>query len=315
MRRIAWLGGLAVVVLMAAAVGSATAGGAGPGRVAFSTGFVLPYGDRDVGAQVYRVNPDGSRLVQLTHVKGGHDAANPAWSPSGRRIAYQSNPSGEYDLWVMNGDGTRQRRLLQDPGWDDEQPSWAPDGRRIVFARCGQFFECDIAVIGADGSAMRRIVGGHRVNSFPSFSPDGRWIVFSSDRGGLLSAVWKVRVNGTGLVRLTPPRLEAFAPDWSPDGHQIVFTSDCCLPFSEVYVMRADGSHVRRVTRSAAGHQSGFARFSPDGRRLVFMSDRAYPNPTVCCNELYTARLDGSGVHRVTHAGFVGELADWGRTP
>jgi TolB protein len=114
-------------------------------------------------------------------------------------------------------------------------------------------------------------------------------------------------------VRLTVPALEAFTPDWSPDGRRILFTNACCLPFSEVYVMRADGSAVRRVTHSATGHQSGFARFSPDGRRIVFMSDRAYPD--ACCNELYTARVDGSDVRRVTHTGFVGELADWGRTP
>jgi Tol biopolymer transport system component len=302
---------LSVVVALESA--DAAAARSSNGQIAFSTGFVLPYEDRDIGSQIFVVNPVGTGLQQLTHVAGGHDAASPAWSPDGRRIVYQSDPAGEYDLWVMNGDGSGQHRLLRDPGWDDEQPSWSPDGRRIVFARCGPFFECDIAVVNADGSGLRHVVGGHRVNEFPSFSPDGRWIVFNSDRGGFQSAVWKVRTNGRGLVRLTVPALEAFTPDWSPDGRRILFTNACCLPFSEVYVMRPDGSGVRRITHSATGHQSGFARFSPDGRRIVFMSDRAYPD--ACCNELYMARVDGSDVRRVTHTGFAGELADWGRTP
>jgi Tol biopolymer transport system component len=77
--------------------------------------------------------------------------------------------------------------------------------------------------------------------------------------------------------------------------------------------MHADGSHITRITHAAPGHQNGFARFSPNGRRIVFMSDRAYLD--ACCNELYTMRTDGSDVHRVTHLGASGELADWGSAP
>ena len=100
---------------IAPAASATTGAGSGGGRIAFSTGFVLPYEDRDVGAQVYTVHPDGSRLRQLTHVQGGHDAANPAWSPDGRRIVYQSNPAGEYALWVMNGDGSGQHPAAARP--------------------------------------------------------------------------------------------------------------------------------------------------------------------------------------------------------
>jgi TolB protein len=311
MRRTRW--GLALGAVALALVAASPAAGTSNGRIAYSTGFVLPYGDRDVGSQVFVVDPDGTGLHQLTHVAGGHDAADPAWSPDGRRIAYQSDPGGEYDLWVMNGNGTGQHRILRDAGWDDEQPSWSPDGRRLVFSRCSPLFECDIAVINADGSGMHVVMAGHRVHTAPNFSPDGRWILFASDRGGLLSAVWKVRASGGNAVRLTPARLEAFAPDWSANGTRIVFTNDCCLPFSEVYVMHADGSHITRLTRAAAGHQNSFARFSPDGRRIVFMSDRAFSDS--CCNDLYTMGADGSGVRRVTHVGASGELADWGRAP
>jgi len=301
------------------AVGLCTSGSAGAagtnGRIAFSTGgFVLPYGDRDVGAQVWSVAPDGSGLRQLTHVKNGNDAANPAWSPDGSRIAYQSDPTGEYDVWVMNADGTNQHLLLKDVGHDDEQPSWSPDGKQLVFARCDALFECDIEVVNADGTGMHRVVGGHRVNSFPQFSPDGRWIAFTSDRAGLQSAIWKVRPDGSGLQRLTAARLEAFANDWSPDGSEILFTDDCCLPFSEVYVMNADGSGVRRLTHSASGHQTSIARFAPDGRHMVFMSDSAYPD--ACCNDLFTSTLGGAGLKRLTHnATWGAEFADWGRTP
>jgi Tol biopolymer transport system component len=283
------------------------------GRIAYSNFFVFPNGDRDVGAQIFTVNPNGTGERQLTHVAGGHDAADPKWSPDGTKIAYQSNPTGEYDLWLMNGDGTGQHRILADPGWDDELPNWSPDGQWIVFSRCNSFFFCDIALVRANGTGLRRLVGGRRTNAAPSFSPDGQWVLFDSDRAGLRSALWKVRTNGTGLTRLTAPDLEAFWGSWSPDGSKITFTRDCCRPTSEVLVMNADGSNVHRVTFSGAGHQSGFSGWSPDGTRLVWMSDRAYPDS--CCNDLYTSRVDGTDVRRVTNDGFPAAIADWGRKP
>jgi Tol biopolymer transport system component len=299
---------LALVVSMPAGAATTT-----NGRIAYSNKFVFPLGDRDVGAQIFSINPNGTGRRQLTHVAGGHDAANPKWSPDGTKIVYQSNPAGEYDLWVMNGNGTGQHRLLADPGWDDQVPSWSPDGSMVVFARCNSFLFCDVELVNADGTGMHRLVGGRRTNAAPVFSPDGQWVLFDSDRAGLRSALWKIRTNGTGLTRLTAPRLEAFWGSWSPDGSRIVFTIDCCLPFSEVYVMNQDGSHIQRVTHSGLNHQSGFPRWAPDGTRLVWMSDRSYSD--ACCNDLYTSRVNGSDIKRVTHDGFDAAIADWGRQP
>jgi Tol biopolymer transport system component len=77
--------------------------------------------------------------------------------------------------------------------------------------------------------------------------------------------------------------------------------------------MNQDGSHIQRVTHSGPNHQSGFARWAPDGTRLVWMSDRAYPD--ACCNDVYTSRVNGSDIRRVTHDGFDAAIADWGRQP
>jgi dipeptidyl aminopeptidase/acylaminoacyl peptidase len=141
---------LSVVV----ALESADAAGArsSNGRIAFSTGFVLPYGDRDVGPQIFVVNPVGTGLQQLTHVAGGHDAANPAWSPDGRRIVYQSNPAGEYDLWVMNGDGSGQhRRCCATPAGMMSSRA----GRRTAGGRAARCARSSSATsrVNADGSA------------------------------------------------------------------------------------------------------------------------------------------------------------------
>src|SRR3954463_15286948 len=58
----------------------------------------------------------------------------PAWSPNGRLIAFSSTRDGNGEIYVMNADGTRPRRLTRNP-LDDTDPTWSPDGRRIAFVR------------------------------------------------------------------------------------------------------------------------------------------------------------------------------------
>ena len=89
--------------------------------------------------------------------------SNPVWSPDGRRIAFESN----WQLWVMNADGSGQRRLTRN-GARNFASVWSPDGRRFAFEHrigrgqstdwcsgCGtaRAFE---AVANANGSGSRR---------------------------------------------------------------------------------------------------------------------------------------------------------------
>lgn len=57
---------------------------------------------------------------------------NPAWSPDGRRIVFESRRGGDADLWILDLDSGGSRRVTQMPG-EETHPSWSPDGNRIVF--------------------------------------------------------------------------------------------------------------------------------------------------------------------------------------
>ena len=59
--------------------------------------------------------------------------AYPVWSSDGKRIAFPSNRTGDYEIFVMNGDGSSPQRLTENDGLD-VHPSWSPDGKRLVFA-------------------------------------------------------------------------------------------------------------------------------------------------------------------------------------
>ena len=85
------------------------------------------------------------------------------WSPDGMRIAFMPERDGDWDIWVMNADGSEQVRLTRHPGdpagWDTPigwnwDPDWSPDGSRIAFVstRDGGFQQEDVFVMNADGT-------------------------------------------------------------------------------------------------------------------------------------------------------------------
>jgi TolB protein len=298
------------------AAGGAADARARNGVIAFSSGFIQFDPDLSRTAQVFTVRPDGGGLRQLTHVPRDRQAGAPDIAPDGRRIAFVSNVSGNFAVWVMRADGTQQHRLLGRPGFDYLQPRWSPDGTRLAVSVCdvrlGFIASCDLVVVRADGTGARRLLSDNRNNRAPVWSPDGRWIAFDSDQAGFVSTVWKVRASGAGRpIRLTGPNLEAFWPSWSPDGRRLVFSSNWNRPHSEVYVMRADGSHVRRLTRLPARKAGAFfASYSPDGRRIVMSSDERRQIGSDAL-DLFVMDADGTNRRRIVSSQ-PGLVPDWG---
>jgi Tol biopolymer transport system component len=64
------------------------------------------------------MNADGSGLRSLARDEGGKTDPWVAWSPDGSQIAFTSGRDGNSELYIMNADGSDQRRLTQNPAWD-----------------------------------------------------------------------------------------------------------------------------------------------------------------------------------------------------
>ena len=200
------------------------------------------------------------------------------------KITFQSNRNGNFDIFVMNADGSNVTQLTSNP-FDEYLPLFSPDGSRIVFARCG--FICQVVVINADGSGERVVID----DGFPgAWSPDGNRIALGGAAGTGIEGIYVVNVDGSGLVRVLDPD---FITDWSPDGRQLMIVSgrDGDL---ELYATPLDGSLVTKLTDNTADDNAGTG-WSPDGSSIVFNSNRGGAG-----QDVYVMNADGSGVTQLT---------------
>lgn len=130
--------------------------------------------------QIWRVVPGVGAPVRLT--TGGAADQFPRTSPDGARILFQSNRGLDFDVYVMNADGSGVRNLTA-RGGDDRFPAWTPDGQRLLWTRFDDATSSfDLWSMPAGGGEAAVVVATGFNELAPSVSPDGRQIVFQSDR-------------------------------------------------------------------------------------------------------------------------------------
>ncbi len=198
---------------------------------------------------LYEIGADGRGLRQLTHgsdlapkwsrqgrlafqhesrvvvggraIGGGGRGGEPAWSPSGKRIAFVRDG----DLWVTGVSGGRLHKVADDATWpawgprleyehgEVRSPAWSPDGRLIAY-ECLRGSRWDICIARPDLRLVRVLAPGGDAFA-PAWSPDGRRIAFIGDRDGN-DQLYVMNADGSGLVRLTRGQADKDAPAWRP---------------------------------------------------------------------------------------------------
>ena len=204
-------------------------------------------------------NRDPKSLKKITPATG-----NLCWAADGRLI-YSSTASGNYDLWIMQPDGSQQKQLTID-GAMDVAPTATRDNRHIVFIsnRTGAF---QIWRMNLDGSDQVQLTqGGPKM--YPSLSSDGKWVFYNTTEDW---HVWKVSIDGGEPVEVAG--YVAVRPAMLPDEKTIV-----CVGRDgekrEILILPASGGLPLKRIEVRGGRLSGSRiKWTADGQALIYMAE------------------------------------------
>ena len=233
-------------------------------------------------AAIYLQRTDSPSVTQMTN--GVADDTQPVFSPDGKRIAFSSNRTGKWHLFVMDVDG---RKLIQltDGASQDLHPSFSPDSQKLVYCtRSDNGGSWELWTLDLQDKARRMIGPG----LFPSWSPEkgSDRIAFQKTRarGSRWFSLWTLDLVDGEARRVTEVAVSANAalvtPAWSPDGQAMVFATivepavtHAGKPTGQedVWMVNADGTDRHRLTDGAG------ANLNPCwgvDNRVYFISDR-----------------------------------------
>jgi Tol biopolymer transport system component len=206
------------------ATGGVTGGGAtggapvvdhGPGPT--SAGWLFFDSLRGLNRDIYAVRADGSQLTRITTSPATE--REPAVSPDGKLLAYASDETGVFQLYVKQLPDGAPRQLTTFSQLS-EQPAWSPDGSQLVFHS-----DSSAWLVGLDGQPPRMVPPGQDYNSdlHPVFTPDGRALL--ADRNNQINRVDLVTGAETPVIHNSTTTIEH--PTVSPDGHSVAFDVYC----------------------------------------------------------------------------------------
>ncbi|HXV78072.1 MAG TPA: protein kinase [Candidatus Polarisedimenticolaceae bacterium] len=184
-----------------------------------------------------------------------------AWSPDGRRLAFNSDRDGTMNVWIHSlADGATER-LTSGPG-GDYQPRWSHDGRSIAFFSA-RSANAEIWLVDVETRVIRQLTDHPALDTNPFFSPDDRSIAFQSDRDGR-KEVWLVAVDGGEPRRLSTVGAADHFMRWSDDGRLVYFRSSA-RPENGICRVPVSGGEADCLGVPLGWHMS----FSPDRTRVM----------------------------------------------
>ena len=233
-----------------------------------------------------------------------------AQAPKTAKIVFSSNRKGDFDIYVMNPDGSEPVNLARHRG-GDASPVWSPTGTHILFTsnRDGAW---DLYIMKADGTNVQKVFEDLARRSSPSWAPDGEriaysqngtvyiatrdgknveavtkgihprwspneeWIAFILDppgEGGKFGiGIFDLRTRTRRMFLDSPRRPLISSLSWAPNSSKLAFSwfNPEIFHLLTVYIMNLDGSQLKRIIKPARSFWADGPVWSPHGDELLY---------------------------------------------
>jgi Tol biopolymer transport system component len=235
------------------------------GRIVFQSNF-------DGDNEIYLL--DKSRLTKLTD--NTWQDQFPVWSPDGKQIAFSADSKGNFDIFIMNADGSGIQTITSEPE-DEGEPAWFPGGNRLAFSRESKRLLRDRSALYvidlSSGREQRLIPEFSSTHGIPHISPVESLVLFTGKRRmGWDAALYNL---DTHEIRFIGDAGKSCRGRFSRDGKSIAFVSSSADGKGDIWLITPDGREERRLTIRDETYDY-FPSWSPDGRFIVYNSSRQH---------------------------------------
>ena len=157
--------------------------------------------------EIFTLNLESGMVKQVTFSRGLID--RPSWSPDGQKLAFMSDRTGNWNIFVMDLDGSEEAKNLNNSPEDERWPAWSPDGGKIAF-HSNLPGSLDVYTIGVNGTGLVRVTDYAGDDFSPAWSPDGSWLAFISEMSGSDEIYLRDLISGNTFQLTTDAEAKAW---------------------------------------------------------------------------------------------------------
>ena len=163
-------------------------------------------------SEIFVVDLGSFDIQQLT--KARDYSETPDWSPDSTKIAFMSNRDGDWDIYIMNSDGTGKDVNITNNTFSERFPSWSHDGKFIVY-HSDRDGNNNLYIYIVDTGEEIQLTNKPSGEWTGRWSPDDNWIAFGSDRDGDYE-IYIINVNTKEEIKITDNEFEESWQNWIP---------------------------------------------------------------------------------------------------
>jgi TolB protein len=233
-----------------------------------------------------------SESSTLLYKIDGKEIAYPRLSNDSKKILYQSNQNGNWQLYIMDIKKGTHTAVMTDV-YNNNFPDWSSDNQWIAFVSDRDKNE-EIYIMKMDGSGLKRITQNTNRDIHPYFSPDGQYLLFNSTRSNGSLDIFRYTLATGEIKQLSATPQDETCARYSPDMDHIVYlqndaTSDDMIIADELNKQQKNISNTPMI-------RDGWPMFSYDGKWIFYssMENGSY--------SIYKIQTDGTNKKQITKA-------------